>query len=88
MLLYIILVLEEVNPLQLRGNNKSDKVIKKKGISLFKLKSAINGPLSLKGNLLVIISNFQLKDFFKELIRLSYINIIIEFKNITIKDAI
>jgi chaperone BCS1 len=83
-----IVILEEVNPTQLRCNNNVGGVPKKNGISLSGLLSAIDGPMTPEGHLLIMTTNFRPEDFPKELIRPGRVDLAIEFKKATIEEAV
>jgi len=84
-----MIILEEVDPTQLRRGNKEVNGDEKNGISLSGLKSAIDGPLSPQGgHLLIMTTNFRPEDFPQELIRPGRIDLAIKFKKATIDEAI
>jgi chaperone BCS1 len=84
-----MIILEEVDPTQLRRNNNiGAEDVKKKGISLSGLLSAIDGPLTPEGHLLIMTTNFRPEDFPKELIRPGRVDLAIEFKKATAEDAV
>ncbi|PMD60270.1 P-loop containing nucleoside triphosphate hydrolase protein, partial [Hyaloscypha bicolor E] len=83
-----IVILEEVDPTQLRRSNNVSGIAKKNGISLSGLKSAIDGPLTPEGHLLIITTNFCPKDFPQELIRPGRVDLAIEFKKASVDEAI
>jgi chaperone BCS1 len=83
-----MVILEEVDPTQLRRSNNVGGIAKKHGISLSGLKSAMDGPLTSEGHLLIITTNFCPKDFPQELIRPGRVDLTIEFKKASVDEAI
>jgi chaperone BCS1 len=84
-----MVLLEDVNPTQLRRNNNTDtEDAKKKGVSLSDIVTAIDGPLTCEGPILIITTNFRKDDFPEELIRPGRIDSAFEFKKATENEAL
>jgi chaperone BCS1 len=85
-----IVLLEDVNPTQLRRNNntETEDVKKKKGVSLSGMVTAIDGPLTCEGPILIMTTNFHKDDFPEELIRPGRIDKAFEFKKATENEAL
>jgi chaperone BCS1 len=84
-----IILLEDVNPTQLRRNNNTNtEDLKEKGVSLSGIVTAIDGPLTCEGPILIITTNFHKDDFPEELIRPGRIDSAFEFKKATKNEAL